>query len=101
MDSSQTESIPELLLLKHGAEAVLVFSSVLLIGALPSHAEGPGDVLQGIGRAMNGEPPPPPSDYYWREHQRERAYWHEQHRLDAEQRELELLFLLLFYSHSL
>jgi hypothetical protein len=60
--------------------AVLVFSSVLLIGALPSHAEGPGDVLQGIGRAMNGEPPPPPPDYYWREHQRERAYWHEQHR---------------------
>jgi hypothetical protein len=69
--------------------AVLVFSSVLLIGALPSHAEGPGDVLQGIGRAMNGEPPPPPPDYYWREHQRERAYWHEQHRLDAEQRELD------------
>jgi hypothetical protein len=27
--------------------------------------------------------------YYWREHQRERAYRHEQHRLDAEQRDFD------------
>jgi len=45
--------------------------------------------LQGIGRAMNGEPPPPPPDYRWREHERERAYRHEQHRLNDEQRELD------------
>jgi hypothetical protein len=25
----------------------------------------------------------------WREHERERAYWHEQHRLNEEQRELD------------
>jgi hypothetical protein len=37
---------------------------------------------------MNGEPPPR-SDYRWREHERERAYWHEQHRLNEEQREID------------
>ena len=68
--------------------SVLAFSLLLMLIAVPSHAEGPGDVLQGIGRAMNGEPPSPP-DYRWREHERERAYWREQHRLDAEQRDLD------------
>jgi hypothetical protein len=38
---------------------------------------------------MNGEPPPPP-DYRWREHERERAYWHEQHRLNEEERALDV-----------
>src|SRR5439155_27105560 len=74
-----------------GAISVLPIGwiSLLALNAVPAHAEGPGDVLQGIGRAMNGEPPPPRYDPYWRDHQRERAYWHEQHRLDAEQRDLE------------
>ena len=69
--------------------SALVFSLVLVLSAMPSYAEGPGDVLQGIGRAMNGEPPPPPPEYRWREHERERAYWHEQHRLNEEQRDLD------------
>jgi hypothetical protein len=69
--------------------SVLLASLVLMLSAMPSQAEGPGDVLQGIGRAMNGEPPPPPPDYRWREHERERAYWHEQHRLNEEQRDLD------------
>ena len=64
---------------------LMVFSLVLVLGGLPANAQNTGDVLQGIGRVMNGEP----SDYRWREHQRERAYWHEQRRLDAEQRELD------------
>jgi hypothetical protein len=69
--------------------SILAFSFVLMLSAMPSRAEGPGDVLQGIGRAMNGEPPPPPPEYRWRERERERAYWHEQHRLNEEQRELD------------
>ena len=69
--------------------SVLAFSLLFMLSAVPSHSEGPGNVLQGIGRAMNGEPPPPPPDCRWREHERERAYWHEQHRLDAEQRDLD------------
>ena len=69
--------------------SILAFSLALMLSAMPSHAEGPGDVLQGIGRAMNGEPPPPSPEYRWREHERERAYWHEQHRLNEEQRELD------------
>jgi hypothetical protein len=68
--------------------SILAFSLVLMLSAMPSHAEGPGDVWQGIGRAMNGGPPPPP-DYRWRERERERAYWHERHRLNEEQRELD------------
>ena len=68
--------------------SILAFSLVLVLSATPSHAEGPGDVMQGIGRAMNGEPAPP-ADYRWREHERERAYWHEQHRLNDEQRALD------------
>jgi len=36
---------------------------------------------------MNGEPVY--RDHYWRDHERRRAYWHEQHRLDAEQRALD------------
>jgi hypothetical protein len=62
------------------------FSSLLALSALPVHAQTPGDVLQGVGRAMNGEPNRPPD---WRDRERERAYWHEQHRLDAEQRDLD------------
>src|SRR5689334_21178380 len=69
--------------------SILAFSLVFVLGAMPSHAEGPGDVLQGIGRAMNGEPPPPPPECRWREHERERAYWREQHRLNEEQRDLD------------
>ena len=69
--------------------AILAVSSLLALNALPVHAENPGDVLQGIGRALNWEPPPPPPDYRWREHERERAYWREQHRLDQEERELD------------
>ncbi|MBV8937513.1 MAG: hypothetical protein JO095_17150 [Alphaproteobacteria bacterium] len=69
--------------------SVMACSLILVLSAAPSHAQGPGDVLQGIGRAMNGAPPPPPPDYRWREHERERAYWHEQHRLDAEQGDLD------------
>ena len=69
--------------------SVLMASLVLMLSAMPSHAEGPGDVLQGIGRAMNGEPHSPPPDYRWRDRERERAYWHEQHRLNAEQREID------------
>jgi hypothetical protein len=63
---------------------VLAVSSVLTLSTIPVHAQAPGDVLKDIGRQMNGEPAH--RDQYWREHHRERAYWHEQHRLDAEQR---------------
>jgi hypothetical protein len=45
--------------------------------------------VQGIGRALNGEPAPPPPEYRWREHERDRAYWHEQRRLDEERRALD------------
>ena len=69
---------------------ILAFSLVLMASAMPSHAEGPGDVLQGIGRAMNGEPP---RDYRWRE----RAYWHERHRLNEGQRELDARRRALHY----
>ena len=68
--------------------SILACCLVLVMSTVPSHADGPGDVLQGIGRAMNGEPPPP-ADYRWREHERERAYWREQHRLHEEQRDLD------------
>jgi len=69
---------------------ILAVCSVVALSAVPAHAETPGDVVQGIGRALNGEPPPPPyRDRYWREHERERAYWHEQHRLNEEQRDLD------------
>ncbi len=66
---------------------ILAVSSVLALSAAPVHAENPGDVLQGIGRAMNGgsnvdrDPD--------RDRERERAYRHEQHRLDAQQRDLD------------
>ena len=66
---------------------VLAVSSVLALSTVPVHAQTPGDVLQGIGRQMNGEPAY--RDQYWRDHERRRAYWHEQHRLDAEQRSLD------------
>jgi hypothetical protein len=69
---------------------VVAVCSVLALSTVPVHAETPGDVVQGIGRALNGEPPPPLyRDQYWREHERERAYWHEQHRLNEEQRDLD------------
>lgn len=71
---------------------VLAVSSVLALGSLPVHAQTPGDVLQGIGRQMNGgpyAPRDPARDADWRDHQRERAYRHEQHRLDADQRDLD------------
>jgi hypothetical protein len=64
---------------------VLAISSVLALSTAPVHAQTAGDVMQGIGRAINGEPSPY-RDYEWREHQRERAYRYEQRRLDAEQR---------------
>lgn len=69
--------------------SVLAISMLLMVSALPANAQSAGDVLQGIGRAMNGEPPAPPPDYYSPQRERERAYWHEQHRLDAEQRDLD------------
>jgi hypothetical protein len=68
--------------------SLVICCFALLLGALPASAQNAGDVLQGIGKAMNGGPPPPP-EYRWREHERERAYRHEQRRLDAEQRELD------------
>ena len=48
---------------------VLTLSSLLALSALPVHAQTTGDVLQGIGRAMNGEPNRPPD---WRDRERER-----------------------------
>jgi hypothetical protein len=73
---------------------LVIGSLVLLLGGLPASAQNAGDVLQGIGRAMTGEPAPPPPDYRsrdrdWRERDRERAYRQEQRRLDAEQRDLD------------
>lgn len=73
--------------------AVLAVSSVLVFGSMPAYAQTAGDVLQGIGRQLNGEPNPPRDpnwrDREWRDQQRERAYHHEQRRLDAEQRDLD------------
>jgi len=68
---------------------LVIGSLVLLLGGLPASAQNAGDVLQGIGRAMTGEPAPPPPEYRWRERDRERAYRQEQRRLDAEQRDLD------------
>jgi hypothetical protein len=65
---------------------VLAISSVLALNAVPVHAQTAGDVFKDIGRQMNGEPVH--HDHYWRDHERRRAYWHEQRRLDAEQRAL-------------
>ncbi len=67
---------------------VLTVTSVLALSTTPLYAEGPGDVLQGIGRAMNGEPGRA-HEQEWRDRERERAHWREQHRLDAEQRDLD------------
>ena len=64
---------------------VFSVSSLLALSAVPAHAQTIGDVLQGIGRALNGEPAPLPPEYRWREHETERAYWHQQRRLDEEQ----------------
>ena len=66
---------------------MLAVSSVLSLSAVPVYAQTPGDVMKDIGRQMNGEPVH--RDHYWRDHERERAYWHEQHRLNEEQRELD------------
>jgi hypothetical protein len=68
--------------------SLVICALALLLGTLPASAQNAGEVLQGIGRAMNPESPPPP-DYRWRAQQRERAYWQEQRRLDAEQRDLD------------
>ena len=67
---------------------VLAVTLVLAATTGPVYAEGPGDVLQGIGRAMNGEPSTS-QEREWRDRERERAQWREQHRLDAEQRDLD------------
>lgn len=70
--------------------SLAICSLALLLGAGPASAQNAGDVLQGIGRAMNGPSPPPSREpYYWRGDERERAYRHEQRRLDAEQRDLD------------
>lgn len=66
---------------------MLAVSSVLALSTVPVHAETPGDVMKDIGRQMNGEPVH--RDHYWRDHERQRAYRQEQHRLHAEQRELD------------
>ena len=68
---------------------LLAFSLALLMSALPAHAQTPGDVIQGIGRAMNGELPRPYPDQYWRDRERDQAYWQERRRLDAEQRDFD------------
>jgi hypothetical protein len=68
---------------------LVVCSLMVLLGTGPASAQNAGDVLQGIGRAMNGNPPPPRDPSYWRQDERERAYRHEQRRLDAEQRDLD------------
>jgi hypothetical protein len=65
---------------------VLAVSSVLALNTVPVHAQTPGDVLKDIGRQMNGEPVH--RDHYWRDHERRRAYWHEQRALDARRRAL-------------
>ena len=67
--------------------SVVAIASVLALSTAPVHAQTAGDVMKDIGRQMNGEPAH--RDQYWRDHQHERAYWQEQHRLDAEQRELD------------
>ena len=66
---------------------MLTVSSVLALNTVPVHAETPGDTMKDVGRQMNGEPVR--RDHYWRDHEHERAYRHEQHRLNDEQRKLE------------
>ena len=68
--------------------SLVICSLALLLGTLPASAQNAGQVLEGIGRAMNPNQPPPP-DYRWRERHRERAYWQEQQRLNSEQRDLD------------
>ena len=68
--------------------AILVVSSVLVLSALPVHAQNPGDVLEGIGRGLNYNRDMRREEQ-WREQERQRAYWREQRRLDAEQRDLD------------
>jgi hypothetical protein len=62
---------------------VVTLSSLLALSALPIHAQTPGDVLQGVGRAMNGEPNRPPD---WRDHERDldarRRALHDQRRYE-------------------
>ena len=57
---------------------------------MPSSAQNAGRRLardrQSDERRASAAAAGPP---YWREHERERAYRHEQHRLDAEQRDLD------------
>jgi hypothetical protein len=67
---------------------VLAVTSVVALVLTPVYAEGPGDVLQGIGRAMNGEPSRA-QEQEWRDRERERAHWREQRHLDTEQRDLD------------
>jgi hypothetical protein len=54
---------------EEGSEMVrltlLAVSSVLALSTVPVLAQTPGDVLQGIGRQMNGEPVY--RDHYWRD----------------------------------
>ena len=66
---------------------LLAVSSALVLNIVPVHAESPGDVMKDIGRQMNGEPVH--RDHYWREHEHDRVYRHEQHRLNDDQRELD------------
>ncbi len=60
--------------------AILAVSSVLALSTVPVKAQ-PGPVAPVV-------PAPVYHDHDWRAHQRERAYHHEQHRLNAEEREL-------------
>ena len=61
---------------------VLAVSSVLALSTVPVKAQPAGPVVPVV-------PAPVYHDHDWRAHERERAYHHEQHRLKAEQRDIE------------
>ena len=66
---------------------LLAVSSALALNAVPVQTESPGDVMKDIGREMNGDSVH--RDHYWREHERDQVYRHEQHHLNDEWRELD------------
>jgi hypothetical protein len=60
---------------------ILAVSSVLALSTVPVKAQ-PAPVVPVV-------PAPVYHDHDWRAHERERAYHHEQHRLKAEERDLD------------